>query len=158
VRVVRSTSAPPAPGTRLSPAELDALGTMLPRGRPVDLLAGGPRWYVPVTLDGGEGVTSPVVGHPGFPPVADVTVTDGADHLLVRWAWPEGCTESQVSWRGPGGAGQAKVTNMKYQIDGGFRLPVAAPGAYEIAVAPGARLGRDLVWSAPRDTISHERG
>ena len=50
-------------------------------------------------------------------------------------------------WRGPDGPGQAKVTNMKYQIDDGFRPPATGPGRWEVAVVPGARVGRDLLWA-----------
>jgi hypothetical protein len=86
-----------------------------------------------------------------------VTATDGPDHVLVRWAWPEGCTEARVSWAGPAGPGSAKVTNMKYQIEGGFRLPSPAAGSYGITVVPGARLGRDLVWGPPGRALDHTR-
>jgi hypothetical protein len=162
VRIVRTTAPPPAPGTRLAPAALAALGPVLPRGadprRAVDLVAGGPRWYLPAVVDErGGAVAGIAVGHPGLAPVTGLAAEDAADHVLVRWVWPEGCTEAQVRWSGPAGDGQAKVTNMKYQIDGGFRLPAPADGAYRIAVAPGARVGRDLLW-APGASVRHRRG
>jgi hypothetical protein len=155
VRIVRTTDAPPSPGARLDPADL---GVVLPSSG-ADLVYGGPRWYVPVVVDGATATAGVAVGHPGLPAVEGVTVGDGPDpdHALVRWTWPEGCTEARVTWTGPAGPGSAKVTNMKYQIDGGFRLPAAAPGRYAVTVVPGARLGRDLVWGPPGDPVDHRR-
>ena len=102
-------------------------------------------------------VAGRALGHPGLAPVRDLVVAAGDDHLLVRWTWPDGCTEAQVTWQGPDGPGQAKVTNMKYQIDGGYRLPAAGAGTWEIAVVPGARAGRDLLWAPPAGSVRHER-
>jgi hypothetical protein len=155
VRIARSTSSPPAPGTRLAAGELAALGTILPA--PLDALDGGPRWYVPATVEGDRVLVGHALGHPGLAPVTDIEVDGAGDHLLVRWAWPPGCTEAQLSWQGPAGAGQVKVTNMKYEIDGGYRLPAPSPGAYRIAVVPGARLGRELVWAPVSEPVEHQR-
>jgi hypothetical protein len=162
VRIVRASVAPPAPGTHLDPAALGALGPVLPHaggpGRSVDLLAGDPRWYVPVTVDAaGGGLVGPAVAHPGLPPATEVSVSDDGDDVVVRWHWPHGCTEALVTWQGPAGAGQAKVTNMKYQIDGGARLSAAGAGTYEVEVRPGARLGRELLWVETAETVRHSR-
>ena len=102
VRVVRRGSPPPAAGTPLAPAALDALGPSLPRGSEpgtaVDLLAGGPRWYVPVR-EGDEGavVAGRALGHPGLAPVGGLTVEAGDGHLLVRWDWPRGAPRRRCS-------------------------------------------------------------
>ena len=123
----------------------------------MDALAGGPRWYLPVTVAGDDAVAGVATGHPGLPPVTDLEVGDGDGHVLVRWTWPAGCTEARVSWRGPDGSGEVKVTNMKYEIDGGYRLVAGSPGSYEIAVVPGARLGRELVWAPLQEPVCHVR-
>jgi hypothetical protein len=166
IRILRMETPPPAAGTRMKTADLPALGPALPTGLggpnaepgPVaaDDLAGGARWYVPVGVAGEHAVVGTAIGHPGLADVAGVQVTDGDGHLLVRWDWPPGCTEVRVSWQGPA-TGQVKVTNMKYEIDGGYRLPASAPGTYAITVVPGARLGRDLIWAPPPDPVSYER-
>ncbi|MCK9897407.1 hypothetical protein MXD60_22915, partial [Frankia sp. AgB32] len=78
----------------------------------------------------------------------------------LRWTWPAGCTEMMVVRRGngpPTGAddpqAQAqKVTNTRYEIDGGVALPSSRPvhvalfccarpgGALVVATSAGARL------------------
>src|SRR5690606_23847843 len=125
--------------------------------RLTDPRAGGPRWYVPVTVGADGALVGHALGHPGLAPVTDLHVADVDGGLLVTWTWPDGCTEAQVSWDGPGGPGQAKVTNMKYDIDGGYRLAAPAPGTYEVAVVPGSRLGRELVWAPRPDPVRHQR-
>jgi hypothetical protein len=156
VGVLRTTAPPPEAGCRLGDADLAARGAVLGAGED-DELAGGPRWYVPVTRKGADRIAGVATGHPGLAPVTGVVTTDAADHVLVRWDWPSGCTEARVSWVGPGGRGEAKVTNMKYEIDGGYRLAAPAAGTYEIAVVPGARLGRDLLWAPLEEPVKHVR-
>jgi hypothetical protein len=160
IRILRMESPPPAAGTRMKTADLTALGPALtagPNAQPAgDDLAGTARWYVAVGVAGEHAVVGAAVGHPGLDDVTGVRIEDGDGHLLVRWDWPAGCTEARVSWQGPV-SGQVKVTNMKYEIDGGYRLPAPGPGTYDITVVPGARLGRDLIWGPPPDPVRYER-
>nr|MDT0666569.1 hypothetical protein [Micromonospora sp. DSM 115978] len=80
----------------------------------------------------------------------------------LQWRWPEGCTEMMVVWRSdapplaaddPAAQGQ-KVTNTRYEINGGVAVPGVRPlhvavfgcvrvdGALVVArsAAPSARL------------------
>jgi hypothetical protein len=166
IRILRMEALPPPAGTRMKTADLSALGPALPTGPvPADDLAGGARWYVPVGVAGEHAVVGTAIGHPGLAAMTGVHVTAGDGHLLVRWDWPAGCTEARVSWQGPATgrrgpnaeAGEAKVTNMKYEIDGGYRLPASGSGTYAITVVPGARLGRDLIWGPAPEPVRYER-
>jgi hypothetical protein len=63
--------------------------------------------------------------------VVDSHLVDGR----LRWTWPEGCTEMMVAVRAdlpPAGAQELgastrKITNTRYDIDGGFLLPDVRP-------------------------------
>ena len=66
--------------------------------------------------------------------------------MEATWTWPEGTTEVFVAWdrtpptsatSAPGGR---KITNTRYQIDGGAALDGVPPGAH-IAVFTGSALG-----------------
>ena len=126
------------------------------------------RWYVPVTVLGGQGVVGEPVRHTGLAAIADVTAIDEEDDILLRWTWPFGCTEALVVWRRDGAAPssaddpaaeKSKVTNMAYELKDGWRLPRAEPGPYSFQVLAGARDGSTLVWSAPipGSGVAHER-
>ncbi len=72
----------------------------------------------------------------------------------LRWTWPAGCTEVVVLVRpdappeGPDdpAATRRKVTNSRYDIDGGLPVPAGDPG--HVAVFPCTRVGGRLVVSA----------
>ncbi|GAB2719650.1 Hsp70 family protein [Kitasatospora kifunensis] len=73
-------------------------------------------------------------------PVEQLDVLRRDDHLLVRWAWPEGSREAQVSWRledpAPAGvarSGELRCSRRSYQHDGGLTLPVGR-GAITLTV------------------------
>jgi hypothetical protein len=119
----------------------------------------GATYEYTVALDGVEGSErSTTVTVP-----ADAPSTPGVSELVVRrrddgrveatWAWPEGTTEVFVAWdRTPptsatGAPGGRKVTNTRYQIDGGAALEGVPPGAH-IAVFTGRRSAAGtLDWS-----------
>ena len=73
--------------------------------------------------------------------------------MEATWAWPEGTTEVFVAWdrtpptsatSAPGGR---KITNTRYQIDGGAALDGVPAGAH-IAVFTGSRSAAGtLEWS-----------
>lgn len=82
--------------------------------------------------------------------------------VVVTWVWPHGVTEAFVAVGasatpespGPGGR---KITNMKYDLDGGARLASIAPGT-ALSVHTGRRdQAGQLRWNAPehaRETIA----
>lgn len=79
---------------------------------------------------------------------------DATGALVVTWDWPEGVTEAFVvigAHHTPDGAPapSRKVTNTKYEIDGGARFEGVDPGI-TLAVFSGRRdqAGR-LTWSTP---------
>jgi len=64
-------------------------------------------------------------------PAADLATVAGR----LRWTWPDGCTEVIVTWRPDAppiaandpAAQSRKVTNTRYELDGGLALPPARP-------------------------------
>jgi len=164
VRVMAGTT--PRPGEVVDARHLERLGEVVPGDR--DRTGGGVRWYVPVTVLGGQGVVGEAVRHTGLAGVTDVSASDEDDDLVLRWAWPPGCTEALVVWRRDGrppegaddpAAQRSKVTNMAYELKGGWRLARAEPGSYSFQVLAGARDGSTLVWSPPdpASAATHER-
>jgi hypothetical protein len=153
-------------GTVLPAAQLGHLGRELTcePGSAVDPEAAvGPRWYVPFTVAGGQATVGSPVRHNGLDDVEAVTAADEGRDLVVRWQWPDACTEAQVVYERAGEYAEyeAKVTNSKYQVDGGWRLRDAPPGEYTIGVVPGLRQGNELVWApnpGPRARVFHRRG
>ncbi|MGH9223161.1 MAG: hypothetical protein ACRD2W_05120 [Acidimicrobiales bacterium] len=154
VRVMAGTT--PRAGEVVDARHLERLGEVLPADR--DRTGGGVRWYVPVTVVGGQGVVGEAVRHTGLAGITDVTAADDEDDILLHWTWPFGCTEALVVWRRDGGAPasaddpsaeRSKVTNMAYELKEGWRLPKAEPGTYSFQVLAGARDGSTLVWSSP---------
>jgi hypothetical protein len=83
----------------------------------------------------------------GLPPATGLVVVAGR----LRWTWPEGCTEAMVVWRPDAppiaaddpAAQSRKVTNARYEIDGGVALPVGRP--LHVAVFGCLRDGGELV-------------
>ncbi|OHV38262.1 MULTISPECIES: hypothetical protein [Pseudofrankia] len=64
-------------------------------------------------------------------PARDLAIVAGR----LRWTWPDGCTEVIVTWRQDAPpiaandpvAQSRKVTNTRYELDGGFTLPATRP-------------------------------
>jgi hypothetical protein len=172
-RRLRLTFAPPSTGTaqvrRLPPGsrppavgsvvrDLDALGTVvtgMAPGLAVDRRPVDPTGYVVVTVDAGTAVAGAGVHVVDLPPV------NGLHHAadLLRWNWPAGCTEAMVVWSphsAPSGAldpqaERRKVTNTRYEIEGGVALPAQRP--LHVAVFTCTRVASELVASleAPPD-------
>jgi hypothetical protein len=84
--------------------------------------------------------------------VAAAREPDG--RLRVTWRWPEGVTEAFVAYdRSPpasaSGPGR-KVTNMRYELDGGALLDGVPSGAH-VAVFVGRRdAAGALSWGGPQ--------
>ncbi|ABW10647.1 conserved hypothetical protein [Parafrankia sp. EAN1pec] len=80
-------------------------------------------------------------------PVPDLRMVDGR----LCWTWPVGCTEMMVTARAdlpPAGAQELgsttrKVTNTRYDIDGGFLLPAVRP--LHVALFACVRVRGELV-------------
>jgi hypothetical protein len=86
----------------------------------------------------------------GIPAVEHLTVAPGG---ALLFDWPPGITEAMVvvrsdrapeSPRDPA-ATAWKITNMRYQLDGGLRLPPSTVLPCHVAVASCRREGTDLV-------------
>jgi hypothetical protein len=83
-------------------------------------------------------------------PAADLRLVAGR----LQWIWPEGCTEMMVVWRADGppvaaddpAATVRKVTNTRYEIDGGVAVPASRP--LHVAVFGCVRVGGRLVVAA----------
>jgi hypothetical protein len=94
-------------------------------------VAGASTWYV------------------ALPPVSGLRLDDGK----LLWDWPAGYTEVMVSWRadapperaGDPAAVTRKVTNTRYQIDGGVGLSAESP--LHVAVFTCTRQDGTLVAS-----------
>ncbi|CAO5148821.1 Fibronectin type-III domain-containing protein [Frankia sp. AiPs1] len=116
-----------------------------PPGTPATAVAPGPA-ASPVT-GAADPATSPGNVADALP--APVGLRFEADRL--RWAWPAGCTEVMVVARtgeAPRSAADAdaflrKVTNARYDIDGGVALPAERP--LHVAVFCATRLAGRLV-------------
>ena len=138
--------------------DLDALGALVPGMAPglaVDRRPGEPTGYVVVTVAHGTTVAGATVSVADLPPVSGLHTAGD----LLRWDWPAGCTEAMAVWRpdaAPVGAldpvaERRKVTNTRYEIDGGVALPDDRP--LHVAVFTCTRVASDLVASleAPPD-------
>ena len=86
----------------------------------------------------------------GIPAVRDLTVTPGG---ALEFDWPAGVTEAMVVVRGDRppsapddpAAASWKITNMRYQLDGGLVLPASVSLPCHVAVASCRRDGGALV-------------
>jgi len=84
-------------------------------------------------------------------PARDLAVVAGK----LRWTWPDGCTEVIVTWRPDAPpiaandpvAGFRKVTNTRYELDGGLALPAARPLHVAIFACLRDQAGQLLVAS-----------
>jgi len=111
----------------------------------------GDRFSEPVVSTAVEPVEdSEETGDSGFPPVRHLAVAS-ADTLVFDW--PDGITEAMVVVRGDRpptspddpAATRWKITNMRYQLDGGLRIPASVPRPCHVAVASCQRDGGALV-------------
>jgi hypothetical protein len=99
-------------------------------------------------------------GDPGSARSISVTPKPAVSELAARrlpdgrveatWTWPPGITEVFVAWGDTPPASAAvgrKVTNTRYEIDGGAMLEGVPPGAH-LAVFAGTRSpAGELQWS-----------
>lgn len=138
---------PPTPGTVVTdPAGLGEVVPGMGPGLAVDRRPSGPTRYVALTIDGAA-VAGADTWYLDLPLV---TRLQAADDGLLRWDWPAGCTEVMVAWRtdappeaaGDPAAGSRKVTNTRYNIDGGFAPPPERP--LHVAVYACTRFGGAL--------------
>lgn len=153
VRRLAPGVAPPAPGTRVDPEQCGVLVPAMGSGLAVDSRpAAQVTEYVVLTVEADVAVVGAAAAYVELPPVTDLTVADGR----LRWTWPPGCTEVLVVTRldappiSPTDpvASVRKVTNTRYDIDGGVRMD----GLCHVAVFPCTRLGARLLAAteAPR--------
>ncbi|MEJ3653359.1 protein kinase [Actinomycetes bacterium KLBMP 9759] len=97
---------------------------------------------------------------PGIPPARHLTVTS-AGPLLFEW--PSGVTEAMVVVRqdrapespDDPAATAWKITNMRYELDGGLVLPPSIPRPCHVAVASCERSGGTLVVAPTFDPTAH---
>ena len=97
------------------------------------------------------------VAEPDGPAPAVMGLTlrrEGQGGLRVTWQWPVGVTEVVVATGTQGGPDTPgvgrKVTNAKYEIDGGVRLDGVPPGE-TVSVHTGRRDAAGAMhWNAPR--------
>ncbi|WP_336027557.1 hypothetical protein [Geodermatophilus sp. FMUSA9-8] len=154
VRRLPAGASPPAPGTAV--ADPDAVGALVPAmgpGLAVDARPSAPvTEYVLLVRTGPVPVAGPSAAWVVLPPVSGAAV----DGDRLRWTWPEGCTEVVAVVRpdappeGPDDGTRRKVTNTRYEIDGGLPLP---DGGGHVALFPCTRVGGRLLvgCEAPAD-------
>ncbi len=108
-----------------------------------------------------DSADEPRVDEPsGIPPARHLTVTV-AGPLLFEW--PSGVTEAMVVIRpdrapespGDPAATSWKITNMRYELDGGLVLPPSIPRPCHVAVASCERAGGTLVVAPRFDPTAH---
>ena len=100
-------------------------------GLAVDRRPSSPTAYVVLTIGTTVAVAGPSTWYVALAPVTGLELRDGR----LQWTWPAGCTEVVISWRSDAppehasdpAAVSRKLTNTRYQIDGGVVLPVQRP-------------------------------
>lgn len=128
VRRLAAGVVPPALGSVVDNPE--ALGVPVPSmgpGLAVDARPSTPICEYVVLTEDGPVVAGASAAYVELPAVDDLQVTDGR----LRWTWPPACTEVVVLYRAdapPVGsedpqATRRKLTNTRYEIDGGLALP-----------------------------------
>nr|MBA3524088.1 hypothetical protein [Geodermatophilaceae bacterium] len=133
---------PPAPGTR--PGNPDELGPVVPAMGPGLAIDRRPPAGVTEYVVLGEGVCGPSAAFVDLPAVTDLRREDGR----LRWTWPSACTEVLLALRSDAppasatdpGASTRKVTNTRYEIDGGVDVPAEGHAAVFTCVRIGGRL------------------
>jgi serine/threonine protein kinase len=91
-----------------------------------------------------------------IPPVQHLVRADG---VTLEFDWPSGITEAMVVVRGDQppsapddpAATAWKITNMRYQLDGGLVLPTSVARPCHVAVASCTRAGTSLVVASAFD-------
>lgn len=149
----------PAPGTVV--ADPAKLGDLVPAAgpglavdaRPTALYAG----YVVLTIadaaNAGVGVVGAFAAYIDMPPITGLHLADGR----LRWDWPPGCTEVMLAWRSDQPPRTAydpaaltrKVTNTRYEIDGGALLAPERPLHVAVFAATRARGSLQFASEAP---------
>lgn len=142
VRRLPPGRSPPAPGTRIE--DPDQLGTVVPAlgpGLAVDRRpAAGVTEYVVIA----GGVCGAGAAYVDLPAATELRREDGR----LRWTWPPGCTEVVLALRVDGPPESAtdaaatvrKVTNTRYDIDGGVEVPAEGHAAVFTGLRAGGRL------------------
>ncbi len=138
----------PEPGTVVEPAALGPVVPAMGPGLAIDPRPSRRVGYVVVTIDG-IAIAGPTTWYAELSAVTGLRVADGR----LTWEWPVGCTEVVVAWRADGPPERAddpiaqrkKVTNTRYDIDGGWVLPEAGP--VHVAIFTCVRNGADLATS-----------
>ena len=147
VRRLPAGATPPRPGSVLAdPAVCGDLVPGMGPGLAVDRRPDSTTGYVVLTVDRVT-VVGASTWYVSLTPVSGLHRADGR----LLWDWPPGCTEVVVAWRSDAAPERAddpaatsrKVTNTRYQIDGGFVLPNEKP--LQVAVFAATRVGGALV-------------
>ncbi|MBW3640498.1 MAG: hypothetical protein KY451_11730 [Actinobacteria bacterium] len=156
-RLPEGTTAP-APGTVVTdPTQFgDVVPAMGPGlavdRRPSTSYVGYVVLTVPVACAGGA-VVGAAAAYIDLPPVFGLHADDGR----LRWDWPPGCTEVLLAWRSDGpplhpydpAAQTRKVTNTRYEIDGGAPLSPERPLHLAVFAATRARGPLQIACEAP---------
>ncbi|WP_354702330.1 hypothetical protein DSM112329_02687 [Paraconexibacter sp. AEG42_29] len=156
-----ASPAPPPPAVEPLPPEQEAAPPEPPAPQP-EPAAAPPAPAPPAPQQAAEPPAPgpPPTPDPPRPPgvlIEGVRVTrEGDGRTRVTWDWPTGVTEAYVAWgstppQTAGGQGR-KVTNMRYELDGGAFLD-GIPGGTHVAVFAGRRdPAGTLAWGAAHTT------
>ncbi len=144
VRRLPAGTPPPAPGSVLAePARLGDLVPAMGPGLAIDRRPAAPQLYVVLTTSAdGSAVVGACAAYLELEPVHGLQIQDGRLH----WQWPPGCTEVLLTCRSDSPPEAAyeqqattrKITNTRYEIDGGAALPPERP--LHVAVFTAARV------------------
>lgn len=152
VEVIRLTTGTPAPAAGTAVADVANLGVSLAAMTPglaMDVRPTQPITdYLAVTCEDGKiSVAGASARFIAIPAMSGLAVVE--DRL--SWAWPSGCTEAVIVWRGDttptgpddGAAQRRKLTITRHEIDGGLLLPPQRP--LHLAIFGCARVEGQLV-------------
>ncbi len=159
VRRLSEGTIAPAPGTVVAdPSELGEVVPTMGPGLAVDErpAASYVGYVVLTTADppgAGVAFAGAFAAYIDLPPVSGLHVADGR----LRWDWPPGCTEVLLAWRSDGppahpfdlAAQTRKVTNTRYEIDGGAALPPERPLHLAVFAATRVRGPLQFACEAP---------
>ena len=138
----------PAPGALVAdPAFYGEVVPAMGAGLAVDRRPSSPTAYVVLTIGTTVAVAGASTWYVALEPVTELDQRGG----LLQWTWPAGCTEVVLSWRPDAppehandpAAVSRKLTNTRYQIDGGVVLPTQRP--LHVAVFTCTRMDGTLV-------------
>ncbi|MFC4948347.1 serine/threonine-protein kinase [Pseudonocardia sp. GCM10023141] len=128
-------------------ADVPVYGVVARSGSTVsDMVRTAPRAVAPAALD--------------FPAIGDLTLSTTG---VLEFAWPAGTTEAMVVVRADRApetptdpaATSWKITNMRYQLDGGLLLPGSVARPCHVAVASCKRVGGTLVVATTFGPTAH---